>query len=149
MTRLPRLRLWNLRLRWRELLRDAERPERTAFAFALGTWIGATPILGVHTWAAFGAAALLRLPPLAVVLGSNLSNPITFIPITLLEIRVGSWLLGRPFHLMPTAFTFGDVSSYVVEAWVGWIVVGLAFAVVSHLILATALRRAKRRARSK
>ena len=128
------------RSRWRELVRDPASPRRTAAAFGLGVWIGSTPMLGVHTFLAFGAASLLRLPPLASLLASNVSNPLTFIPITLLEVRVGSWLLGRDFRVLPTKFSAADVGSYLIEAWTGWALIGLVAAALAYAIVLRALQ---------
>ena len=114
------------RAEWARLLRDPDRPGRTAIAFGLGAAIGATPILGMHSWLAAGAAALLRLPVATCYLGSNLSNPLTFIPITLLEIRVGSWLLGRPLPSLGEISGFEDLLPYIGAAWVGAAPVALA-----------------------
>ena len=132
-----------MRSRWKELLRDRERPARTAAAAAIGAFLGATPILGVHTWMALGSATLLRLPPIAALAGSNLSNPLTFVPLTLLEIRVGSWILDRPFHVLPSSLGAGDLGRYVAEAWVGWLPVGLTMAAGSYLVVRLLLWRSR------
>lgn len=121
--------------RWRELIHDSEQPGRTAVGFSLGALLGATPVLGLHTWMAVASAVALRLPPLAVVLGSNLSNPITFIPLTLLEVRVGAALLGKPFHALPEQFDVSSIGDYLLEAWVGWLVVGTAMAIGSFSLV--------------
>jgi uncharacterized protein (DUF2062 family) len=121
-------------------MRDPVSPRRTAAAFGLGVWIGSTPILGVHTFLAFGAATLFRLPPLASLLASNVSNPLTFIPITLLEVRIGAWLLGREFRVLPTQFSAADVASYLLEAWTGWALLGLAAAALAYAIVLRALQ---------
>jgi len=97
----------------------------------LGALVGATPILGVHTWLSAVLAGTLRLPPAAAVLGSNLSNPLTFIPLTLLEIRCGSWMLGRNLPPLSGEWTWKTLAPYLGAAWVGAIPVGLALAVLS------------------
>jgi uncharacterized protein (DUF2062 family) len=132
--------LGSWRSRWRELLRDPVEPRRTAAAFGLGVWVGTTPILGVHTWLAFGLASLFRLPALASLLASNVSNPLTFIPITLLEVRLGSWLLGREFRALPTAFSPAELGGYWLEAWLGWALLGISGAALAYLLVLRALR---------
>lgn len=132
------------RARWRDLLRDPDHPRRTVSGFAVGALIGATPVLGLHTWAAVTTAPLFRLPIGAVVVGTNLSNPITFVPITLLQIRIGQWLLGRPATVLPAEFDAAAIGLYVLEAWTGFLVVGPAMAVVAAgamaLLIATRTR---------
>jgi uncharacterized protein (DUF2062 family) len=128
------------RSRWRELLRDPIEPRRTAAAFGLGVWIGTTPLLGVHTWLSFGMASLFRLPALASLLASNVSNPLTFVPITLLEVRLGSWLLGREFRAVPKALSAAEFGGYWLEAWSGWALLGTVGALIAYLLVLRALR---------
>jgi hypothetical protein len=130
-----RVPLRRYRSRLRELVHDPAQPMRTAFGFSLGAWLGATPILGVHTWMAVTSALLLRLPPLAVVLGSNLSNPITFIPLTILEVRIGAMLRGNSFSAIPREFDAASLGGYVLEAWLGWLIVGTLMAVLSFTVV--------------
>lgn len=126
---------------WARLLHEPGRPGRTATAFGLGAAVGATPVLGVHTWLAAGIAALLRLPPGSSVLGSNLSNPLTILPITILEIRVGSWVLGRPLPSLESISSFEDLIPYIGAAWVGTGPVALAMGSLAGGILYLAIRR--------
>lgn len=145
---LPFASVWRSldRRRWRDLLRDPHDPRRTVVGFGLGALIGATPILGVHTWAAVTSAPLLRVPVGAVVVGTNLSNPITFVPITLLEIRVGQWLLGRPPAALPPDFSAASLGLYLLEAWTGFLVIGPLMVIVASTAmgLALAIRRRRR-----
>jgi uncharacterized protein (DUF2062 family) len=129
------------RIGWKDLLRDPTDPGRTSLSVALGALVGSTPVLGVHTWASVGLATLCRLPPMASLLGSNLSNPITFVPITLLEVRVGSWILGRDPTLIPRHLDAGELGLYAAAAWVGCIPVGLAMGLVTYGITRVLLER--------
>jgi len=107
--------------------------------------VGATPVVGVHTWMAGGLAALLRLPPAAAVLASNLSNPLTFIPLTILEIRLGSWILGRPLPSFSGPLHWEVLVPYLAAAWVGTLPVALVLAAVSGGLTWWAARRAQQR----
>lgn len=79
-----------LRSALRSLLNLDDPPERTALAFAIGTFIGFSPLLGLHTILAALVSVVWRLNKLAVLTGSFLSNPWTIAPI------VGaSWAIGR------------------------------------------------------
>lgn len=111
----------------------------------LGALVGSTPILGVHTWLSVLLAGLLRLPPAAALVGSNVSNPLTFIPITLLEIRVGSWILGRRLPPLDGSWSWERLGPYLGAAWVGTIPVGLGLAVVCSAVVFTLLRNRRER----
>jgi hypothetical protein len=133
------------RSKWGDLVYDAEDPRRTAAGFALGALVGFTPVLGVHTWLALALASLLRVPPLASLVGTNLSNPITFIPITLLEIRVGQAVLGRPMNLVPNSFAVADLGNYALAAWMGYLLIAPVVAAVSGMFVHQLLRLAQKR----
>jgi uncharacterized protein (DUF2062 family) len=139
-----RFRFFPPRAAWVGLLRDPERPGRTAAGVALGAAVGATPVLGVHTWMAGGLAALLRLPPAAAVLASNLSNPLTFLPLTWLEIQVGSWVLGRPLPRFDRDLRWETLLPYLEAAWVGTLPVALVLAVAAGGIAWVISRRVHR-----
>ena len=143
--------LWNRifggpldRRRWKDLLRSSGNPRRTAFAAALGAMVGATPLLGLHTWVSVSLATLFRLPPLTVILGSNLSNPLTFVPLTLAEIRVGQWLLGMPAEVLPAELSAGALGRYVGAAWMGYLVIGPGMALVTFAAVWLGMRTAER-----
>lgn len=57
-----------------QLLHTHDTPERTAAAYALGVFLGFSPLLGLHTILGLAAAFVLRYNRLAVLLGlySNL-----------------------------------------------------------------------------
>lgn len=124
---------------WKDLLRDRRRPARTAVGAGLGALIGGMPVLGAHTWIAAGIGAVLPVPPLAVLVGSNVSNPVTFVPITWLEIRVGQALLARPGGFGGQELTLETVAQYWLEAWVGYLVVGPVLGLLTAGALRTAL----------
>jgi hypothetical protein len=69
MVRFPRVRGW-----LEQLLHTHDTPQRTAAAYALGVFLGFSPLLGLHTILAVGLAFALRLNRVAVLVGvwSNL-----------------------------------------------------------------------------
>lgn len=129
---------------WKDLLRDPRNPARTAIGAGLGALIGGMPVLGAHTWIAAGTGAALPVPPLAVLVGSNVSNPLTFVPITWLEIRIGQFLLTRPAGLTAGDLSLETVAQYWMEAWVGYLVVGPALGLLTAGCLRAVLALRKR-----
>jgi uncharacterized protein (DUF2062 family) len=69
MTGFPRLRSW-----LEQLLHTHDTPHRTAWAFALGVFLGFSPMLGLHAVLGLALAFVFRLNRVAVILGvySNL-----------------------------------------------------------------------------
>lgn len=135
-----RIRLWLDTGRWKDMLRDRERPWRTAIGAGIGALIGATPILGMHTWLAAGVGAVTPLPTLSVLAGTNLSNPLTFVPITWLEIRIGQALLGSSTSPTYDGFSTEMLGRYWLDAWAGFLVVGPVLGIVTTLVLRITLK---------
>ena len=118
-------------LSWKDLLRDQDQPWRTAIGTGLGVLIGATPILGVHTWLAVTAGAFLPVPRLSVLAGKNISNPLTLFPLVWIEIRIGQFLLGRASGFSEGGLSLSTVGTYWLEAWIGFLLVGPALALLT------------------
>lgn len=116
---------------WKDLLRDQDQPWRTAIGTGLGVLLGATPILGVHTWLAATAGALLPVPRFSVLVGKHISNPLTLFPLVWIEIRTGQFLLGRPGGFSEGGLTLSTAGIYWLEAWVGFLLVGPILALLT------------------
>src|SRR5262245_21396544 len=83
----------------RRLLHTNDTPERTAFAFALGTGVGFSPFLMCHWGMALILAILLRLNKVAVFAGTLVNNPWTYVPILVGGTQLGALMLGRGWIL--------------------------------------------------
>ena len=84
--------------RLRELLRFVlhtdDTPPRAALAFAIGVFIAWTPALGFHIILGLAIAFLFGLNRVAVMAGTFVNNPWTFVPIYTVSAWVGSVLTG-------------------------------------------------------
>jgi uncharacterized protein (DUF2062 family) len=116
---------------WKDLLRDQEQPWRTAIGTGLGVLIGATPVLGVHTWLAAAAGALLPVPRFSVLVGKNISNPLTLFPLVWIEIRTGQFLLGRTAGFGEGGLSLSTGGTFWLEAWIGFLLVGPILALLT------------------
>lgn len=76
------------------LLQLQDTPHRIALAFGLGIWIAFSPLLGLHTVMALGAAFAFRLSRAALLLGAYVNNPWTIAPLYLAGTALGCALLG-------------------------------------------------------
>ncbi len=70
--------------------------QRTALAFALGVFVGFSPLLGLHTILGVALAFLFRLNRLAVLIGVFTNTPWFLVPYYGFAIWVGYVLLGSP-----------------------------------------------------
>jgi uncharacterized protein (DUF2062 family) len=84
--------------RLKELLRFVlhtdDTPPRAALAFAIGVFIAWTPALGFHIILGLAIAFLFGLNRVAVMAGTFVNNPWTFVPIYTVSAWVGSVLTG-------------------------------------------------------
>lgn len=88
------------RATFRRLLAIDDPPERTALAFAVGVFIGFSPLLGLHTILATLIAFLFRFNKVAIYLGTYINNPVlTLVPIIFSSYAIGAFLLGRPLRI--------------------------------------------------
>ncbi len=128
---------------WRAAVGPTRDPRAVARGVAAGLLVAPTPVLGLHTWMALGLAAALRANRPAALLASNLSNPLTFLPLVLLDVRVGTWLLGRPLPALAAGeLSRARLGEALLAAWVGAVVLGLALALAGYpAALALARRR--------
>ena len=80
--------------KFREVLKVKDSPHRIALAFALGVFMGISPLLGLHYIGAIFLAWLFRLNKLVAIVGVSVNNPWTIFPISAFCVWVGAKLIG-------------------------------------------------------
>jgi uncharacterized protein (DUF2062 family) len=88
MVRFPRVRAW-----LEQLLHTHDTPQRTAAAYALGVFLGFSPLLGFHTILGLILAFALNLNRVAVLLGVYSNLPWILVPYYSLATWLGATLL--------------------------------------------------------
>ena len=88
MVRFPRVRAW-----LEQLLHTHDTPQRTAAAYALGVFIGFSPLLGLHTILGLILAFALNLNRVAVLIGVYSNLPWILVPYYSLATWLGAVLL--------------------------------------------------------
>jgi len=79
---------------WYKLVTLRTSPRKIAAGLALGIFISYTPTFGCQMALGIGLAALFRVNPIAAVVGVQLTNFATVVPIYILCYKIGSWLVG-------------------------------------------------------
>jgi uncharacterized protein (DUF2062 family) len=138
-----RLRDW-----LRFLLHTDDTPPRAALAFAIGVFIAWTPILGFHTLLALAIAFLFGLNRVAVLAGTFVNNPWTFVPIYTTAGWLGSLLTGSKVSLprlegktWSHVFDFlAQCRPWIVPLTTGTLVLGSACALLSFPIVLYGIR---------
>jgi uncharacterized protein (DUF2062 family) len=110
-------------------------PAEIAFAVALGNFIGFIPVIGTHTLIAFGLAYILRLNPLIVLLGTQISNPISFPFQIFISAEVGNLILKGSFLKIKFSGDINYVNHYVWPIIVGSLVLGIVVSGLSFFLI--------------
>jgi len=109
MVRFPRVRVW-----LEQLLHTHDTPQRTAAAYALGVFLGFSPVLGFHTILALILAFALNLNRVAVLLGVYSNLPWILLPYYTLATWLGATLLRTA---MPPGLVEALVTSLEHRSW--------------------------------
>jgi len=115
-----------------------------AFGIALGNFIGFIPVMGTHTLVAIGLAYVLRLNTLIVILGTQISNPISYPFQLFITAEIGNLILHG--GLLDMKFS-KDINYYLDHlVWpivLGSLVLGAIVSGLSYFLVRGFLRRRK------
>jgi len=115
-----------------------------ALGIALGNFVGFIPIMGTHTIVGIGLAYVLRLNTLIVLLGSQISNPISYPFQLFITAEVGSLLMhGRFLEIKFSKNIVYYLDNYVWPIVLGSIVLGTIVSASSYFIVRGFLERRK------
>lgn len=84
-----------MKLRVRRL---PDTPQKISRGIAAGVFTAFTPFYGLHFVLAAVIARLMRGNILAALLGTFFGNPLTYIPIGVVALSTGYWVLGLPYN---------------------------------------------------
>jgi uncharacterized protein len=122
----------------KQVLHLQESPQRTALAFAIGVFIGFSPLYGLHTVMVLCLSWALGLNLLALMAGAFLNNPWTLVPILGATYWVGALLLGRSespsfdWHDVSFGAIYEQVMPYAGPFFLGGFVLSLLGAVLAY-----------------
>lgn len=80
------------------LRRLPDTPEKISRGIAAGVFTSFTPFYGLHFVVALLLARMVRGNMLAALLGTFFGNPLTYIPIGVVALSTGYWMMGRPLN---------------------------------------------------
>jgi hypothetical protein len=137
--------------RIRAILSIGDTPHKIAISFAIGIFLGMSPLIGLHTVLALAAAWIFRLNRLVILSGVYVTNPWSVIPIYTFCTWVGTLLLGID-DVLPTvdwrhmtmSSVFGDLRYILLPFVVGSTVVGLFSSVLSYFVIRAMAEKAHR-----
>lgn len=116
-------------------------PAKIASGIALGNFIGFIPLIGVHTVMAIGLAYILRLNPLFVFLGTQISNPVSFPFLLFISAEIGNLLLKGGFLEIKFSKDINYLAHYILPLIVGSLVLGIIVSALSYFLIKNFLNR--------
>ena len=119
-----------------------------AMAFAIGVFIGMSPLLGIHTILGLLTAWLFRLNRLITLVGVYITNPWTIVPIYSFGTWIGARIMGM-HKIIPvidwTQITFlgllKEFRPLLLPFLIGNTMLGIVSAVVSYVLIYTAAKK--------
>lgn len=126
-----------------QLFKKGLSPDEIARGIAAGVFIAFIPFFGTHTITAIGAAQVLRLNTLIVILGTQISNPLSFPFQIFLSAEIGSLLLKGQLIKMNYSESVSLLQHYLPPILVGSLVLSVVASVLSFFLIKFLLMRRK------
>lgn len=132
----------------REILAVKEPPRKVAAAFAIGIFVGMSPLLGFHTLLGIFLAWQLKLNKLVTLVGVYVTNPWTIVPIYTFGTWVGTKILGvegiipaMNWSHMTLKILLDDFKHLLIPFIVGSMVTGTVAALLGYFLIYGAIKR--------
>jgi len=121
-------------------------PHEIAKGLSVGVLVAFVPVMGTHTIIAIGIASLLRLSPLIVLVGTQVSNPISYPFQLFLCAEVGNLILKGSLLEITFSKNINYLSHYLWPIAVGSVVLGIFSSGMSYVIIKFFLNKRKQKA---
>ena len=138
------------RHQWLRLLRVKAAPENIARGMAVGVFVGFIPLLPSQSLVAIGVAFLVRGRKIAAVIGTLVTNPLTWIFLYILFYHIGRAIL--PFDIPPLNPARLDPATLLAAGWrmaaalvCGGLVLAVPSSVLAYIITLRGIRYYRKR----
>ncbi|MGD8351626.1 MAG: DUF2062 domain-containing protein [Nitrospirota bacterium] len=125
-----------------QILRIEDTPHRIALTFAVGVFLGLSPLIGLHTVLAIAVAWIFRLNRIVILSGAFINNPWSMIPIYTFSTWIGAEILGTDLLVTDVdwrGITLGtvvrDLEQLVVPFIFGTLLVAALFSVLCYVVV--------------
>ena len=109
-------------------------PKEIAFAIAIGNFIGFIPIIGTHTMTAFAFSYILRINTFIVILGTQISNPLSYPFQLFISAEVGSIIINGKLLEITFSRNISYLDHYILPIIVGSLVLGSMVSSLSFIL---------------
>jgi uncharacterized protein (DUF2062 family) len=119
-------------------------PKEIALGVAMGNLIGFIPVPGTHTVMAIFLASIFRLNTLIVLLGTQISNPVSYPLQIFFSAQIGNLFLHGEFLTITFAGGISYLEYYIVPIILGSLILGITVSGLSYLLVNSFLQRKQR-----
>lgn len=141
-----------LRDKLREVVRTKDSPRKIATSFAVGVFIGMSPLLGLHTALGLAVAWGFRLNKIVTIIGVYVTNPWTIVPLYTFATWVGARLLGINgiiprinWEEISLSYLLSGMKNLLLPFVFGSTLMALVSSVIGYLIIYQAVVRMRQR----
>lgn len=133
----------------RKVLHAEGNPREIGLAMGVGVFIAFFPIFGTHTILVFALAWLFRVSTALVLVGAFLNNPFTMLPMYLLGLWLGLFVMGVgdvhiAWHMdLDTMYALAKV--YIIPFCVGNLILGVGGGVIAHFLTVFGVKHYRRK----
>jgi uncharacterized protein (TIGR03546 family) len=124
---------------------EGSSPSQIALGFAIGICIGCMPIMGIQMLTALAISYRFKANKLATIVGSWISNAVTFIPLYFFNYKVAVWIFPQYESITKQEFTnvirsmsftkFMDFSGkFLIPLFAGSLIVGVIGGILVYFI---------------
>ncbi len=129
----------SLRQQIRTLIFSDDSQGQIALGAAIGVFVALSPFVGTQTITALGLSLIFGASRLAALVGTLLNNPVTMPLFYLLEMKLGSYLLGYRLAMpegiwdsMTELFSLGRKAFISIMA--GFVIIGLVSSIAAYIL---------------
>jgi uncharacterized protein len=126
-----------------QLVKKGLTPDEIARGIAAGVFIAFIPFFGTHTITAIGTAQIFRLNTLIVILGTQISNPLSFPFQIFISAEIGNLILKGKFLEITYSASISLLNHYLPPILVGSLVLSIVASIASYFIIRSLLKRRK------
>ncbi len=130
------------------ILSIKDSPRKIAVSFAVGVFIGMSPILGLHTVLGIIVSWIFRLNKFVTIVGVYITNPWTIIPIYTFATWFGAKLIGSE-DILPSidwanisiSMILNEMGHILLPFVIGSTTIGFLSAIASYFIIYSIVKR--------
>jgi uncharacterized protein (DUF2062 family) len=123
--------LLNLWLVFLSLMKEHRSPKETSLALGLGVFVGCTPFFGFHTALVLLLSPLLRLNPLFLWIGTQISIPPLAPLLAFASVNIGLYLMGENLISSSSPWTLKSGMEFLSYWILGSIILGTILSIVT------------------